>query len=190
MVFPAAIREKSQRGVALSCDAHVMSARSGEMRQPCTVLLGNTVSCETFLTSQHFCAGKSAFAFTSIVLTLASLGTKLLELTAQSLVGSPSTLFRTWNLFCDNGRKKGISTPLQNPPEIPPFRGTKGGGDQCSAPSHPRHFSTMWGYRGDVGVWTSRVLSAPGYRFCNNGRKKRDFDPASKYPQDPPFPWY
>jgi len=27
MVFPAAIREKSQRWVALSCDAHLMFAR-------------------------------------------------------------------------------------------------------------------------------------------------------------------
>ena len=35
MVIPAAIREKSQRGVAMSCDAHVVSAKSGGIRQPC-----------------------------------------------------------------------------------------------------------------------------------------------------------
>ena len=53
-VFLAAIREKSLRGVALSCDAHVMSASSGKIRQPCTVSLGDPVSCGTFLIEQHF----------------------------------------------------------------------------------------------------------------------------------------
>jgi len=70
------------------------------------------------------------------------LGTKLLELIAQSLVRSPSTSSAPWIFFVITAGKKGISTPLQNPPETPPFRGTKGGGNQGSAPSHPRHFST------------------------------------------------
>ena len=59
MVFPAAIREKSLHGVALFCDAHVMSASSGKIRQPCTVSLGDQVLSETFFSSQHFCAGNS-----------------------------------------------------------------------------------------------------------------------------------
>jgi len=59
MVFPAAIREKSQRWVALSCDAHLMFASSGRIRQPCTFSLSDPVSCGTFLISQHFCAGNS-----------------------------------------------------------------------------------------------------------------------------------
>jgi len=59
MVFLAAIGEKSLRGVALSCDAHVMSASSGKIRQPFTVSLGDPVLSETFFSSQHFCAGNS-----------------------------------------------------------------------------------------------------------------------------------
>jgi len=61
MVFPAAIREKSQRGVALSCDAHVVFARSGKIRQPCTFSLSDPVSCGTFLIELHFCAGNWSF---------------------------------------------------------------------------------------------------------------------------------
>ena len=57
MVFLAAIREKSQRGVALSCDAHVVSAKSVGIRQPCTESLSETASCRTFFSVQHFCAG-------------------------------------------------------------------------------------------------------------------------------------
>ena len=37
---------------------------------------------------------KNALAFTSIALTLVPLGTKLLEISAQFLIGSPSTLTR------------------------------------------------------------------------------------------------
>ena len=59
MVFPAAIREKLQRGVALSCDTHVVSAKSVGIRQPCTESLSETASCRTFLSVQHFCAGNS-----------------------------------------------------------------------------------------------------------------------------------
>jgi len=59
MVFPTAIREKLQRWVALSCDAHLMFASSGRIRQPCTFLLSDPVSCGTFLISQHFCTGNS-----------------------------------------------------------------------------------------------------------------------------------
>jgi len=58
MVFPAAIREKSQRGVALSCDAHVMSASSGKIRQPCTFSLSDPVSCEQFFYRSTFLRGK------------------------------------------------------------------------------------------------------------------------------------
>ena len=57
MVFPAAIRKKSQRWVALSCDAHLMFASSGRIRQPCTFSLSDPVSCGTVLISQHFCTG-------------------------------------------------------------------------------------------------------------------------------------
>ena len=57
MVFPAAIREKSQRGVALSCDAQVVSAKSVGIRQPCTKSRSESASCETFFSVQHFCAG-------------------------------------------------------------------------------------------------------------------------------------
>jgi len=35
MVFPAAIRGKSQRWVALSCDAHLVSSGQDRIRQPC-----------------------------------------------------------------------------------------------------------------------------------------------------------
>ena len=57
MVFPAAIREKSQRGIALSCDVHVVSAKSVGIRQPYTEWLGESASCRTFISVQHFCAG-------------------------------------------------------------------------------------------------------------------------------------
>ena len=66
MVFPAAIREKSQRGVDLSCDAHVVSAKSVGIRQPCTDSLGESASCRTFFSVQHFCAGNSLPATFSI----------------------------------------------------------------------------------------------------------------------------
>jgi len=58
MVFPAAIREKSQRGVALSCDAHVMSAKSGKIRQPCTETLGDSVFERNFFNKSAFLRGK------------------------------------------------------------------------------------------------------------------------------------
>ena len=58
MVFPAAIREKSQRGVALSCDAHVMSAKSGKIRQPCTETLGDSVFERNFFNKSEFLHGK------------------------------------------------------------------------------------------------------------------------------------
>ena len=57
MVFPAAIREKSQRGVALNWDVQVVSAKSVAMRQPCTELRSKTASCGTFFSVRHFCAG-------------------------------------------------------------------------------------------------------------------------------------
>ena len=61
----------------------------------------------------------------------------------------PASFPRLGTVFVITAGKKGISTPLQNPPEIPPFRGTKSGGDQGSAPSHPRHFITT--ECGDIG---------------------------------------
>jgi len=62
-VFPAALREKSHHWVALSCDAHLLFARQGKIRQPCTFSLGDPVSCDLFLINLHFCAGNSAPAF-------------------------------------------------------------------------------------------------------------------------------
>ena len=59
MVFPAAILEKSQRGVALSCDAQVVSAKSVGIRQPCTRSRREIASCGTFSSVRHFCAGNS-----------------------------------------------------------------------------------------------------------------------------------
>jgi len=56
-VFPAALRKKSQHWVALSCDAHLLFARQGKIRQPCTFSLGDPVSCDLFSIDQHFCAG-------------------------------------------------------------------------------------------------------------------------------------
>jgi len=56
MVFLAAIREKSLRGVALPWDAHVMSASSHKIRQPCTVSLGDSVSCVNFFNRTAFFA--------------------------------------------------------------------------------------------------------------------------------------
>ena len=58
MVFPTAIREKSQRGVDLSYDALVMSASSGKIRQPCTFSLSDPVSCEQFFYRSAFLRGK------------------------------------------------------------------------------------------------------------------------------------
>jgi len=59
MVYPAAIREKSQRGVALSWDAHVMSASQVEYGSRAFRSLGFLNLCRTFLIDQHFCAGNS-----------------------------------------------------------------------------------------------------------------------------------
>ena len=58
MVFPAAIREKSQRGVTLSCDAHVVSAKSVGIRQPCTETLGDSVFERNFFNKSAFLRGK------------------------------------------------------------------------------------------------------------------------------------
>ena len=58
-VFPAALREKSPHWVALSCDAHLLFAKEGKIRQPCTVSLSDSVSCEQFFIVLHFCAGNS-----------------------------------------------------------------------------------------------------------------------------------
>ena len=62
MVSPAAIREKSQRGVALNCDVQVVSAKSVAIRQPCNQIAYDVVSCGTFFSVRHFCAGNSACA--------------------------------------------------------------------------------------------------------------------------------
>ena len=43
---------------------------------------------------------KNAFAVTSIALTLVPLGTKLLELPVQSLIGSPGTLVHVAHTRC------------------------------------------------------------------------------------------
>ena len=48
MVFPAAIREKSQRGVALSCDVHVVSAKSVGIRHPSLSRLAKQLLAELF----------------------------------------------------------------------------------------------------------------------------------------------
>ena len=58
MVFPAAIREKSQHGVALSCDAHVMFASSGKIRQSCSRSSSEWDLSRTFSKHSPFCAGK------------------------------------------------------------------------------------------------------------------------------------
>ena len=59
MVSPAAIREKSQRGVALNCDVQVVSAKSVAIRQPCTRSRRNWSRAGTFFSVRHFCAGNS-----------------------------------------------------------------------------------------------------------------------------------
>jgi len=61
MVSPAAIREKSQRGVALNCDVQVVSAKSVAIRQPCTRSLTKWPRAGTFFSVRHFCAGNSFF---------------------------------------------------------------------------------------------------------------------------------
>jgi len=58
MVFLAAIREKSLRRVALPWDAHVMSASSGEIRQPFTESLGESAYARTFFNRTAFLRGK------------------------------------------------------------------------------------------------------------------------------------
>ena len=58
MVFLDAIREKSLRGVAISCDAHVMSASSGKIRQPYTRSSSEWDLSRTFSKHSPFCAGK------------------------------------------------------------------------------------------------------------------------------------
>ena len=83
MVFPAAIREKSQRGVALSCDTHVVSAKSVGIRQPCTESLSETASCRTFLSVQHFCAGNSVWV------RLQSAGNKLTTICVSEIMTCP-----------------------------------------------------------------------------------------------------
>jgi len=57
-VFPAALREKSPHWVALSYDAHLLFARQGKIRQPCTVSLSDSVSCEQFFYRSAFLRGK------------------------------------------------------------------------------------------------------------------------------------
>ena len=59
MVFLAAICGKSLRRVVLPCDAHVMSASSDGIRQPCFRSRRFLNLCRTFLIDLHFCAGNS-----------------------------------------------------------------------------------------------------------------------------------
>ena len=59
MGFLTAIREKSQRWVALSCDAHVVSAGQGRIRQPCVQSSSGTKLVRTFFEYPPFCAGNS-----------------------------------------------------------------------------------------------------------------------------------
>jgi len=57
MVFLAAIREKSQCWVALSCDVHLVSAGLGRIRQPCFRSLSEWNLVRTFFKHSPFCAG-------------------------------------------------------------------------------------------------------------------------------------
>jgi len=57
MVFLAAIREKSQCWVALSCDVHLVSAGLGRIRQPCFQSLSEWNLVRTFFKHSPFCAG-------------------------------------------------------------------------------------------------------------------------------------
>jgi len=60
MVFPAAIRGKSQRWVALPCDAHVVPAGQGKIRQPCVRSSSEPDLEPTFFYVRPFCAGNSS----------------------------------------------------------------------------------------------------------------------------------
>jgi len=57
IVFPAAIREKSRCWVALSYDAHSVSACLGRIRQPCFPSLSDWILVRTYLKHSPFCAG-------------------------------------------------------------------------------------------------------------------------------------
>ena len=90
MVFPAAIREKSQRRVALSCDAHVVFASSGEIRQPCTFSLSDLVLVRTFFSSQHFCAGNSLNTIYQLIMLITT--SRLRQLTEYyAVMEGPNT---------------------------------------------------------------------------------------------------
>ena len=54
MVFPAAIRGKSQRWVALSCDAHLVLPVRVEYGSRAPSRLANQVLCEHFFNVHHF----------------------------------------------------------------------------------------------------------------------------------------
>ena len=111
MVFPAAIREKSQRGFALSCDAHVVSAKSVGIRQPCTESLSETASCRTFLSVQHFCAGNSLLILTRLAGLLLSDFKKCDFISHLQSVFEflPGTKFAEWR----KGFKKWLLTHVQ-----------------------------------------------------------------------------
>ena len=57
MVLPAAICEKLQCWVALSCDAHLVPACLGRIRQPCFRSLSEWNLVRTFFEHSPFCAG-------------------------------------------------------------------------------------------------------------------------------------
>ena len=59
MVFPAVIREKSQRWVALSCDAHLVPTGLGRIGQPCVRSSSESDLERTFFSCSPFCAGNS-----------------------------------------------------------------------------------------------------------------------------------
>ena len=57
MVLPAAIRGKSQRWVALSCDAHSFPSGWGRIGQPCVRSSSESDLERTFFSCSPFCAG-------------------------------------------------------------------------------------------------------------------------------------
>jgi len=61
MVLPAAIREKSQRQIALLCDAHSVPSGWDTIGHPCLWSSSESDLQRTFFEHSPFCAGNSGF---------------------------------------------------------------------------------------------------------------------------------
>ena len=100
MGFPAAIREKSQREIALLCDAHSVPSGWDTIGQPCVQSFSESNLVRTFWIVQPLCAGNCTRHTQSRTYTLSLTHTILAVLSSQDTCKFEQSVEHTILLTC------------------------------------------------------------------------------------------